>query len=150
MGYQKDQRLPNEQAKEKDSSPPPAYAPPLPPRKISDLNLSPGRSSSPDLLDPNALHIRVNHSPYTWSTNDPRDASTESLVNYENTDKRKLMLIYIHGFMGNETSFRSFPAHAHNLTTQLVEETHVVHTKIYPRYKSRRAIEFVRDDFSEW
>ncbi|TKA69169.1 hypothetical protein B0A49_04614 [Cryomyces minteri] len=29
-------------------------------------------------------------------------------------------------------------------------ETHVVHTKIYPKYKSRRAIEFARDDFSKW
>jgi hypothetical protein len=25
-----------------------------------------------------------------------------------------------------------------------------VHTKIYPRYKSRRPIEFARDDFSKW
>lgn len=26
----------------------------------------------------------------------------------------------------------------------------MVHTKIYPKYKSRRAIEFARDDFSKW
>ena len=64
--------------------------------------------------------------------------------------KRTLLLIYIHGFMGNEASFKSFPAHVHNLLTISLEETHVVHTKIYPRYKSRKAIDFARDDFSTW
>ena len=59
-------------------------------------------------------------------------------------------MVYIHGFMGNETSFRSFPAHVHNLLTVLLMETHVVHTKIYPRYRSKRNISFARDDFSSW
>ena len=59
-------------------------------------------------------------------------------------------MVYIHGFMGNETSFQSFPAHVHNLVTVRLEESHVVHTKIYPKYKSRKAIEFARDAFSEW
>ena len=52
--------------------------------------------------------------------------------------------------MGNETSFRSFPAHVHNVLTVTVAESHVVHTKIYPRYKSRKAFEFATDDFSNW
>lgn len=52
--------------------------------------------------------------------------------------------------MGNESSFRSFPAHVHNLLTVLLAETHVVHTKVYPRYRSRRNISFARDDFSKW
>ena len=52
--------------------------------------------------------------------------------------------------MGNETSFQSFPAHVHNLMTVKLEGSHVVHTKIYPKYKSRKAIEFARDAFSEW
>jgi len=59
-------------------------------------------------------------------------------------------LVYIHGFMGNETSFQSFPAHVHNLVTVKLAESHVVHTKIYPKYKSRKQIEFARDAFSEW
>ena len=58
--------------------------------------------------------------------------------------------MYIHGFMGNETSFQSFPAHVHNLVTVRLEGSHVVHTKVYPKYKSRKAIEFARDAFSEW
>jgi hypothetical protein len=53
-------------------------------------------------------------------------------------------------FMGDETSFKSFPAHVHNILTLTLAESHVVHTKIYPRYKSRRAIEFARDAFSNW
>ena len=52
--------------------------------------------------------------------------------------------------MGNETSFRSFPAHVHHLLTVLLAETHVVHTKLYPRYRSKRNISFARDDFSKW
>lgn len=52
--------------------------------------------------------------------------------------------------MGNETSFKSFPAHVHNLLTITLAETHVVHSKIYPRYRSRRHIEFARDEFSNW
>lgn len=52
--------------------------------------------------------------------------------------------------MGNETSFQSFPAHVHNLVAVKLEGSYVVHTKIYPKYKSRKAIEFARDAFSEW
>jgi pimeloyl-ACP methyl ester carboxylesterase len=52
--------------------------------------------------------------------------------------------------MGNETSFRSFPAHVHHLLTVVLADTHVVHTKIYPRYRSKRNISFARDDFSKW
>ena len=56
--------------------------------------------------------------------------------------------------MGNETSFQSFPAHVHNILSQKFQEagvgTHVVHTKIYPRYKSRNKIEVARDAFSAW
>lgn len=68
----------------------------------------------------------------------------------EHAGRRTLLLIYIHGFMGDETSFQSLPAHVHNLVTVTLADTHVVHTKIYPKYKSRRAVEFARDDFSKW
>ncbi|KAK0278677.1 hypothetical protein LTR35_008941 [Friedmanniomyces endolithicus] len=88
-----------------------------------------------------------------WETQDPRSSSTQSLVpslHNEQNERRKLLLIYIHGFMGNETSFRSFPAHVHHLLTVLLAETHVVHTKVYPRYRSKRNISFARDDFSRW
>ena len=63
---------------------------------------------------------------------------------------RTLLLVYIHGFMGNETSFQSFPAHVHNLLTEKLKETHMVHSKIYPKYKSRKDVKFARDAFSEW
>ena len=52
--------------------------------------------------------------------------------------------------MGDETSFQAFPAHVHHLATELMGATHAVHTKIYPRYKTYRAIEIARDNFSSW
>ncbi len=64
--------------------------------------------------------------------------------------RRRLLLVYIHGFMGNETSFRSFPAHVHNLVAVTLSDSHVVHTKIYPRYLSRNAIQEARDRFAAW
>ena len=67
-----------------------------------------------------------------------------------NESRRKLLLVYIHGFLGDETSFKSFPAHIHNILTVTLAKTHVVHTKIYPRYKSRKQIDFASDDFSNW
>jgi pimeloyl-ACP methyl ester carboxylesterase len=60
------------------------------------------------------------------------------------------LLVYIHGFMGTETSFKSFPAHVHSLLTLMLADSHVVHTKIYPRYQSRKNISFARDAFSNW
>ncbi|KAG9644325.1 hypothetical protein KCU64_g11390, partial [Aureobasidium melanogenum] len=89
----------------------------------------------------------------TLSHNDPRSRSTQSLLpspSDEQGDRRKLLLIFIHGFMGDETSFQSFPAHVHSLVAALLSETHIVHTKIYPRYRSKKKIDFARDDFSRW
>lgn len=95
---------------------------------------------------------------HDWARRDPRSSSQQSLVPADDaaTDvasragRRRLLLIYIHGFMGNETSFRSFPAHMHNLLTVVLAPSHVVHTKIYPRYQSRRHLRVARDDFSAW
>jgi hypothetical protein len=99
---------------------------------------------------------------------DPRRSSTQSLnpTKRQALEKRTLLLIYIHGsvlydirsnsflisnrFMGAETSFRSFPAHVHNLVTITLAESHAVHTKIYPRYAARRSIDQVAEDFSRW
>ena len=64
--------------------------------------------------------------------------------------RRTLLVVYVHGFVGNDMSFGSFPAHVHNLLTSFLAESHVVHTKIYPRYKSRKNISYARDDFSNW
>lgn len=87
-----------------------------------------------------------------WRSEDPRSSSMQSLRPTEEAGayRRTLLLIYIHGFMGNETSFKSFPAHVHNLLTVTLSESHVVHSKIYPRYRSRKPIEHARDDFSNW
>lgn len=87
----------------------------------------------------------------SWSAQDPRTSSVQSLLpTGGESGKRTLLLIYIHGFRGKETTFKSFPAHVHNLVAILVAGTHVVHTKIYPAYRSRDKLESARDDFSHW
>ena len=86
--------------------------------------------------------------------NDPRTSSTQSLTPslpaYEEVERRKLLVIYIHGFMGNDTSFQSFPAHVHQYLKIALSDSHVVHSKIYPRYKTYKSIEIARDNFSTW
>lgn len=87
------------------------------------------------------------------ASRDPRSSSAQSLVpdpSLENSYRRKLLLVYVHGFMGDETSFRSFPAHVHNVVTVALSDSHSVHTKIYPKYRPRYALEVARDDFSNW
>ena len=119
--------------------------PPLPPRESFN---GPPAYSSEDARRSQLISEQ-------WRSRDPRSSSAHSLLPAESgrdgrDGRRTLLLVYIHGFMGNETSFQSFPAHLHNLLTITLSETHVVHTKIYPRYKSRKAIDFARDDFSTW
>jgi pimeloyl-ACP methyl ester carboxylesterase len=123
--------------------------------------------SSTSAMPPDAppSYDSVAASPYQhpWTTgSDPRASSADSLMpsdsntahdlqhHPQNERRRKLLCVYVHGFMGNETSFRSFPAHVHNLLAVLLSESHAVHTKIYPRYRSRRNITCARDDFSAW
>lgn len=83
---------------------------------------------------------------------DPRTSSTQSLVSSVSSSdpRRTLLLIYIHGFYGNDQSFRSFPFHVHSFLRTALDETHVIHSKIYPRYKTYRSIEIARDNFSHW
>lgn len=136
-------------------SPPPPLPPRLPPRHQPAAH--PTSPSFPLDDAPPAYESIITDPTQTSYTpltkNDPRSSSTQSLVPSKSTDRagrRKLLLIYIHGFMGDETSFQSFPAHVHSLVAALVAETHVVHTKIYPRYLSKKNIMFARDDFSRW
>jgi pimeloyl-ACP methyl ester carboxylesterase len=99
--------------------------------------------------------------PGQWLGPDPRSSSTQSLLPDTSLDnlstphgdflgRRKLLIIYIHGFLGNDQSFRSFPAHVHALLANLLADSHVIHSKIYPRYKTYRSVDVARDNFSEW
>ncbi|KAK0635410.1 hypothetical protein B0T17DRAFT_586932 [Bombardia bombarda] len=87
-----------------------------------------------------------------WKSIDPRTSSTQSLrpSMAHDEQRRTLLFIYIHGFMGNDSSFRSFPAHVHSYLKDALQETHVIHSKIYPRYKTYKAIDVARDRFSSW
>ena len=148
MSQKEDQELPSGIYQRQSSTN--GRPPPLPPRKPLAYQ-SPYVQDTRPFGDPSPSYFPqpLTHS---WSAQDPRSSSTQSLVPEEHPrdDKRTLLLVYIHGFMGNETSFQSFPAHIHNLVTVNLADTHHVHTKIYPRYKSRKAIEYARDDFSKW
>lgn len=121
--------------------------PPLPPRNSSSVLTPP-----PPSYYEESTNSTSPYSGFALADNDPRSSSTQSLVPVEGErhDRRTLLLVYIHGFMGNETSFQSFPAHVHNLVSITLAESHVVHTKLYPRYKSRRTIGQVSEDFSRW
>ena len=150
-----------------------ASAPPLPPRKSSlpgstssqDSRLSrgPARTDTLHLLPEPRLASASPHRgrtqdeappPYSEGigVGDPRSSSMHSLRPIESAgvDRRTLLLVYIHGWMGNETSFQSFPAHVHNLLTVAMSDSHVVHTKIYPKYRSRKSMDNARDNFSSW
>ena len=121
----------------------------IPPQTRQDtIHLTP--YSRPPIYDPSSYGQQRQYQ--SWSGEDPRSSSTQSLLpeNLPGDGRRTLLLVYIHGFMGDDTSFQKFPAHVHNLLTIALCETHVIHSKIYPRYKSRKAIEFARDDFSHW
>ncbi|OAX83855.1 hypothetical protein ACJ72_01785 [Emergomyces africanus] len=120
---------------------------------------SPG--GSPDVDIPPGMHRKdtIHLTPY--STPSHISVTTMMILKLGDEDsllpvdsnrdgRRTLLLVYIHGFVGSDTSFKKFPAHVHNLLTVMLSESHVVHSKIYPRYKTRKAIEFVRDDFSYW
>ena len=150
MGYKKDQNYFPETYRPEPSAegrPPP---PPLPPR--TSIANTPPYDASPPPYNETAPDYHSQPLTHSWSAQDPRSSSTQSLVPDQHAvdDKRTLLLVYIHGFMGNETSFQSFPAHVHNLVTVNLADTHHVHTKIYPRYKSRKAIEHACEDFSKW
>lgn len=65
-------------------------------------------------------------------------------------NRRKLLLIYVHGFTGNETSFQKFPADVHDLTSKQLVDQYMVQSIVYPKYKSRKKMDFARDEFSSW
>lgn len=111
----------------------------LPNVSLTEVKSEDGRISPAQRPPP--LPLRKDASSSITSLNPPGDSPD---------GRRKLLLIYIHGFMGAEDSFRKFPAHVHNLVTNALAESHVVYSKIYPRYKSRRAMSAARDEFSDW
>ncbi|GAB1739772.1 hypothetical protein NU219Hw_g4709t1 [Hortaea werneckii] len=84
----------------------------------------------------------------------PRTTSTQSPTPLHGEDqrnvKRRLLVIYIHGFIGSEDSFHSFPSQVHMQLKIQLARTHVVHSKIYPRYKTYKAFHLARDNLSQW
>lgn len=139
------------------ASPPPLPArntpPPLPKRDTPQLPPPPPYSAVDEArgspVSPRQAHLLE---PSILSSKDPRASSSQSLVpsTSDSDARRTLLLVYIHGFYGTDQSFRSFPAHVHDFLRDALSESHVVHSKIYPRYKTYRSIEVARDNFSAW
>jgi pimeloyl-ACP methyl ester carboxylesterase len=117
---------------------------------MSGFSMAPSSPPPPyDFVRTNTPYHRSNMS----SNHDPRSSSMQSLLSESHgpTDaRRKLLLIFVHGFLGDETSFQSFPAHVHNIVSETLISSHIVHTKIYPRYKSRGQLEVIAENFSTW
>ena len=113
-------------------------------------------SSSYSPPHPSASHhgsiIASKHRLGSPVSQDPRTSSSQSLRSATSgTDERRtLLIVYIHGFYGNDQSFRSFPYHVHSHLKSSLADSHVLHSKIYPRYKTYRSIELARDNFSQW
>ncbi|CRL24556.1 unnamed protein product [Penicillium camemberti] len=64
--------------------------------------------------------------------------------------KRRLLLVYIHGFNGTETTFKDLHLQVHGALAGLLTDSHVVHTRIYPRYKSEGDFQAAVNQFSKW
>lgn len=109
-------------------------------------------SSTQDTIENDATSDLLRPPISIWGSRCFRSTSTLSLDSAESREnaRRRLLLVYIHGFMGAEASFQEFPAHVHNLVTTALAESHVVYSKVYPRYKSRRAIDIACEDFCKW
>ncbi|KAJ9259200.1 hypothetical protein DTO195F2_5017 [Paecilomyces variotii] len=129
----------------------PDFVSSIPPQARQDaIHLTP--YSRPPEYGPRENNTDPTHDDPSWTGEDLRSSSSHSLLPDKNAidGRRKLLLIYIHGFMGAEISFKSFPAHVHGILKDSLSETHVVHSKIYPRYKSRGTMNIARDAFSYW
>ncbi|KAJ5653771.1 hypothetical protein N7490_000774 [Penicillium lividum] len=68
----------------------------------------------------------------------------------QDATRRRLLLIYIHGFNGSEATFLDLPVHIHSALAALLSESHVVYTRIYPRYKSHGEFNLAVKRFSGW
>ncbi|OOO07333.1 hypothetical protein OAory_01038330 [Aspergillus oryzae] len=103
---------------------------------------------SPGLLTPGpGIYSVIGQSRYHGSTSSLALSHSNTGTN---EGKRRLLLVYIHGFIGSEDSFHHFPKHVHDLLTISLSKSHVVYTKIYPRYKTRGPVHIARDNFSQW
>ncbi|KAJ5546538.1 hypothetical protein N7494_004123 [Penicillium frequentans] len=68
----------------------------------------------------------------------------------QDATRRRLLLIYIHGFNGSESTFSDMPVHVHSALAALLSESHVVYTRIYPRFKTRGEYQLAVKRFSGW
>ncbi|KAH7910897.1 hypothetical protein BJ138DRAFT_48183 [Hygrophoropsis aurantiaca] len=59
-------------------------------------------------------------------------------------------LVYIHGFQGNDTTFKSFPTDLHKHLAALFPSRLSLKSSVYPTYKSIKPIAVATQNFLEW
>ncbi|KAL9581689.1 MAG: hypothetical protein Q9212_003746 [Teloschistes hypoglaucus] len=108
---------------------------------------------------PHARDSTINELPPPYTEDEAPTPKTEgrpspnpetSVISSNLEGRRSLLLVYVHGFMGNETSFQKFPTHVHNLLCERLADQYAVQSIVYPKYKSRKKIDFARDELVHW
>ncbi|KAL8667175.1 MAG: hypothetical protein Q9202_000747 [Teloschistes flavicans] len=101
-----------------------------------------GASADDDLPPP----YPEDEGPTSKTEAQPSPDSETNVISSNFEGSRSLLLVYVHGFMGNETSFQQFPTHVHNLLNKRLADRYAVQSIVYPKYKSRKKIDFARDE----
>jgi len=62
-----------------------------------------------------------------------------------------LLIVFIHGFMGSDSTFGSFPKHLEEALLRSTDNavTYIVH-KVYPKYKTKGQLGHIVTEFAEW
>ncbi|KAF2863234.1 hypothetical protein K470DRAFT_211246 [Piedraia hortae CBS 480.64] len=63
---------------------------------------------------------------------------------------KTLLLIFIHGFKGNDSTFSSFPRHLRVALSVTLDPLITVKTKAYPRFETRGDLSSCVDNFTKW
>lgn len=105
-----------------------------------------GASADDDLPPP----YPEDEGPTSKTEAQPSPDSETHIISSNLEGSRSLLLVYVHGFMGNETSFQRFPTHVHNLLDKRLADRYAVQSIVYPKYKSRKKIDFARDELVHW
>ncbi|RPA81387.1 hypothetical protein BJ508DRAFT_414822 [Ascobolus immersus RN42] len=65
-------------------------------------------------------------------------------------NRRTLLLVYVHGFMGSNVSFQNFPQHLQHILSVKLQDVRDVQTKIYPTFKTKDKIDVAVEGISRW
>jgi hypothetical protein len=64
-------------------------------------------------------------------------------------DRRSLLLVFIHGFKGSDTTFRGFPQDLQAVLSHSLSHLRVLHA-VYPSFETRGDLGLCVANFKEW